>query len=381
MKKILFILPSLNTGGTTSSFLSIYNTIKDCYIIDVYPIINNGITIQGVNILNNNFFLEALFSKYSDVKGPRKIFTAFVKFLKFISKKIDFRIENYLYKKIAKKNMRYDVVIGFEEGIATTLASYFECNYKIAWIHCDYCRHYNCGKELNIYQRFNRIVCVSKYTSEVFISIYPELKGKVIYIYNILDYDAIKYKSKANIDDVKFSNDKFTIISVGRLSYVKRFEKIPFIARKIKERGIDFNWYILGPIFNKECYNDLVSEINKNNVEDVVFYIGNKTNPYPYFKRANILVTLSSSEACPMIFNEAKVLGIPVVTADFPSSYEFIQDGFDGRIISIEDMVNELSKMIEDKEYFYHFVNNISTSQYCNNDIIREIQLLFSAGA
>ena len=53
--------------------------------------------------------------------------------------------------------------------------------------------------------------------------------------------------------------------------------------------------------------------ISDHSVENEVICLGNKTNPYPYFKVADLLVSTSSSEACPMIFNEAKILNLPVM--------------------------------------------------------------------
>ena len=42
----------------------------------------------------------------------------------------------------------------------------------------------------------------------------------------------------------------------------------------------------------------------------------------------------SESEAQPMSINEALILGIPIVTTDFPSSREVVLDGYNGLIVS-----------------------------------------------
>ena len=77
--------------------------------------------------------------------------------------------------------------------------------------------------------------------------------------------------------------------------------------------------------------------------------MGAKTNPYPYFKAADLLVSTSESEACPMIFNEAKILGTPIVSANFGSSYEFIKQNIDGYVTPIEEMHIVIEKLIKDK--------------------------------
>ena len=101
-----------------------------------------------------------------------------------------------------------------------------------------------------------------------------------------------------------------------------------------------------------EDTDKIKTAIESNGVMDKVIMLGARTNPFPYLKRANLLVSTSESEACPMIFNEAKILGTPIVSANFGSAHEFIKQGVDGYISSIEEMHNTISKLIEDKDEY-----------------------------
>ena len=83
-------------------------------------------------------------------------------------------------------------------------------------------------------------------------------------------------------------------------------------------------------------------------MKDCVVYLGGKSNPYPYFKMADLLVCVSESEACPMIFNEAKLLNLPIVSTDFPSAFEFIDRDKDGRITQIEAMADTIADIISE---------------------------------
>ena len=53
----------------------------------------------------------------------------------------------------------------------------------------------------------------------------------------------------SEMHDGRFQKDGFTIVSVGRISAVKRFEAIPKVASDILKRGIRFKWYIIGISF------------------------------------------------------------------------------------------------------------------------------------
>lgn len=105
--------------------------------------------------------------------------------------------------------------------------------------------------------------------------------------------------------------------------------------------------------------------IERNNLSNIVFYLGHRTNPYPYFANADLYVCLSESEACPMVFNEAKCLGTPIVSTDFGSSHEFILSRKDGIIVPRERVfeaignyiqngciIHESSRVVEDNNDF-----------------------------
>ena len=310
MKKILFVLPSFSTGGTLSSFLSIYDYFKckyDIYVLGLSGNISNEFK-KSSKLLSTPLFTKLLLSKYSDLKTYEKLMAFPIKVINKVCRFLNISLDNTIYRIYANKiEGIYDIIIGFEEGPATKFTSLFANSRKIAWVHCDYSRTSNCKKELQIYERFEKIVCVSNYTKNIFIETYPSLEDRIIYIYNILNYNQIVSKSKLPISNKLYKNDVFTIISVGRFSGVKRFMEIPTIAMALKHRGLSFIWFVLGPI-SKENQDDFNHLINTNELEEHVVHLGNQVNPYPYFRNSDLLVCLSSSEACPMIFNEAKIL-------------------------------------------------------------------------
>ena len=184
-----------------------------------------------------------------------------------------------------------------------------------------------------------------------------------------MDSSAIIQKSKEQMDDERFSIDEFTIISVGRISAVKQFNLIPSIASSLKTRGLAFKWYILGGKHEIEPYQKLMQAISDYSVENEVICLGNKTNPYPYFKVADLLVSTSSSEACPMIFNEAKILSLPVVTNNFGSAHEFIVEGQDGQICSLTVMADVIDNIIRTKRRFNPHISTDFDEQHILSQI------------
>ena len=203
------------------------------------------------------------------------------------------------------------------------------------------------------YQLYDKIVCVSEFARSVFTKIYPSLDNKTIAIHNIIPVNEIRLKAKetASLDE-RYKTDAFTIVSVGRLDPVKKFDRIPVIAAQIKKlTAVPFVWYIIGGSRGYGQVDSFLSDaIEKNKVSSEVFLLGEKKNVYPYVGQANLYVCTSESESFPLAVNEAKALGIPVVTNSFPSVKESIVEGVDGRIVTIEDMAAVIVDIMESKE-------------------------------
>ncbi len=352
MKKILFVLPSFNYGGSTTSLLSILNSkLALEYSIHVFEMHkgDNKSPVLSKFDIGMNEWTNAFYSNFRTLSTKDK-FKAFL--LKILTQtRLKNRIEKWVVKitikRIEKNN--YDCIVAFLEKQATDFCQYFSVERKIAWIHCDYSKAYpRDDRDLQLYGRYDKIVCVSKSTRDSFLKYYPSLLDRTIFIYNLFDSNSIISKSKETIEDQNFDCKQFTIISVGRINKVKRFDLIPRIARNLCEKGLTFKWFIIGQPYGNEELSRLTHAIDEEDVNDYVVYLGGKSNPYSYFRMADLLVCVSESEACPMIFNEAKLLNLPIVSTDFPSAFEFIDKGQYGRITNIETMADTIAEIVSE---------------------------------
>jgi len=355
MKTILFIVSSRANAGTNSALSSLYNKIQKNYNIQVLTMDNSGHgNYEFLQHACTPFLLDTYTQDFSNLRGFSKFAGFFIKCIKRLAILLHYDFQTSLFKYVAnqiERKSHIDYVVGFQEGIAMNFAAQFKNPNKLTWIHCDYARAFpESHNELILYRRFKKIVCVSNFTREQFVSRYPSLSTRTTTIYNLLDEERILRLSCEPIEDSNFKNSVFTIISMGRMDPIKRFTLIPSIAQKIKERNLKFNWYILGGPKN-DTYKEIEKSIQKNNVSDCVILLGNKTNPYPYLKQSDLLVATSNSEACPMIFNEAKLCGTPIVTSNFGSAHEFISEDINGYVCSIEKIEEKIIDLIITTKY------------------------------
>ncbi len=379
--KILFVIPSFRNGGTITSLKNLLAQLDlSNYEIDVFAITNIGpnreFIDQYVNVMG--VALDEVSSKQSLKNSLKSTVFKFVKSTKKILEKFGIDISPIAFKsavsKLEKNN--YDIVIGFQEGQATRFISYFKNAKKIAWVRCDYSNMLKIGKikpQHNLYAKVDQIVCVSNYTKNVFVNLLPETKDKTIALHNLIDKDYIIKKSIDLKDfDPLFKFEGFKIVSLGRIDPVQRFSYIPKIISEIKNKKIPFKWFVIGGGEGAEK-ELLLKNIKYYNVENELILLGEKNNPYPYIKNADLLVSTSLSEACPNVINEAKILHTPIVSTDFGSIYEFIENNVNGLISPIETISEKIELMMSDKETYDRIKNNISQFEYINDDILNVI--------
>ena len=388
-KKILIVLPTLrNGGGVISGLKNMLSLLPinrfDFYVLPLGYSGANNVTLANCKILQDSFILTATDGVFDHSEHYRHKFPLWIcKVIFSLLNKIKMRTKfvNYLYRQVAKKYNGYDVVIGYQEGAATQFAQYIDSPYRIAWIHCDYAKYYELHKhrsEETMYSKYNKIVCVSKYTLNNFVSIYPSLDERSTFIYNLLDIQTIQKKSLDAFEDISFNKDITNIVSIGRINPVKQFHLIPQVISQVLENGVtNFRWILIGGV-DSRALEQINKEVERYGItEDHFKYIGPQFNPYPYIKNSDILVSTSSSEACPFVVNEARVLGVPVVSNNYPSIYEFIEDNINGKICTIDTMATTISNLIKSPKALGVLKQGMKEDRYNNETIVNQVRILF----
>lgn len=377
--QVLFIIPQLTHGGSNRSLQSIFASFPKSDWA-VYSLDTNTDTSLYSSVFGQRLLEQGMIYKFCvSNKLIRKTFNAFGNYLHIDLWAIVYSIEANRIKKL----IQCDTVVGFEESYATLFASYFKDVKKVAWMHCDYelYKIYSGGRdEHKLYAQFDKIIAVSRFAKEVFVRNFPEAKGKTTVIYNLLDTHQITESVECPITDEKFSVDIFTIVSVGRITEVKQFHKIPDLLARMKQMRPDIHlkWYIIGDgdAFLKQ---EIIRKTIEFSLHGELILLGAKDNPYPYIKQANLLVCTSRTESWSYVINEAKVLQTPVVTIRCGSSEEVVEHGETGYITTEQDLPALLVDLILDKDQIYtNIKQNVKQFCYDNNAIVQDLKECFS---
>lgn len=381
MKKILFVIPDLGLGGTNSSLEALYNTIKDLYCIKVFAISHQTrYRTFGFddNLMPQCRALSLLYTDFSKQSGMNRVLSFLIKslysFMRWFGVDIKRLISRFQIRKIESTNY-FDTIVAYQEGYATEFVSFFQNPRRIAWIHCNYDKWMPIdNSEELLYSQFSHIVCVSDYTASVFSNRYPSLKDRTVGIINFVETERVFKMGQCDVDDDRFQKKGFTILSAGRFHAVKRFSAIPAIADSLRKKEVCFHWYVIGDANDAVEISNFLENVSKYELAEYVKWLGGKSNPYPYFREADLYVCTSESEACPMVFIEAKLFGTPIVTTNFPSANEFIKDKVNGRIVPLEGVADAIYCLIVDSGVYNSYLGCIKQTPIDNCKQIDEVR-------
>lgn len=390
-KKVLFVLGAYNYGGTVFSTLNMLSYLKDSYDVHVMALAPYGPVkklYSQYQSVESSMKLQAFANMPNDAINGRiaKAKLLLYKLIKHFFLLLHCDITDSVFKREARKlnnKYQFDIVASTQEGISTKFVSLFEDPIKIAWFRSEYSvyRHQltdiQLAEEQRIYSRYNKIVCVSNTTKDDFCKYFDPIKERVIAIHNIQNIDDIRRKSQEAIED-PFDSETFNIVSVGRMAKQKQFYLIPRIAYEIKNTyGLTFKWYIIGDGNVGGELERFEDEMKKYGNFDVVIRLGSKLNPYPYIASADLLVNTSYYEACPRVVAEAQILHTPVVCADFSSANEFVQTGYNGYVVNIDNIASQIAELIADKSKYSVIKSNSLKYNGQNAYILDQLKTLF----
>lgn len=261
---------------------------------------------------------------------------------------------------ISPEKTYYDIVIGYGPGLATFYAiDKVKSGHKILWVDTDLEKaHFDLEYLRKFYDKADRVVVVDKSGVQRFSSIYPSFSNKVLTIRNIIPIIEIHRKAD---EDIGF-NDSYNgtrILSVGRLCEAKAFHLAVGAAAVLRDKGYSFRWYIVG-------WGALESElrrlIKQNSLDDNFILLGQKNNPYPFFKQTDIYVQTSIYEGSPLTIEEAIAFGKPVISTNIPAISEIITDGVNGLIseMNSESIADKIMYLLNNENLFKSISNNLS---------------------
>lgn len=355
MKKIAFKINSLNVGGIERLIIDTTNSLidKNYEIILIIDEKSNYIENQ-INNKIKVYFLDDFKNKF--IKNIEKKRNEGI-FFKSANEILKLFWNSYIAKKVNKilKDNKIDIFINYS-GEGVKYIKKINVQKKILWNHASISgknekKLNRMGKRI---KEYDLIVCVCDELKEEYIKYFPELKNKIIRIYNFIDekrIDLLKEEvSDLNEEDKKLIKNKY-FLSVGRLANGKGFETTITAFSILKSKGYKEKLYIIGEGNHRK---ELEKQIKEYGLENEIFLLGRRLNPYIWLKNSEIFIQSSFKEGFGLVTVEAMYCNIPVISSNYRcGAREILENGKYGELYNVgseKELAEKMEKLLENKD-------------------------------
>ena len=227
---------------------------------------------------------------------------------------------------------------------------------RFAWMH-----GYDNGLTLKAeYERIGKVVCVSKFNADR-LKKEAENAFNVEYAYNLVDDEEIRKKGLETIPVQR--PDCIQFVTVGRMSPEKGYVRLLEICQRLKIAGYHFKIWLIGDGPQKE---ELEVKAKELDVEGIVEFLGQKSNPHAYTAKADVFICSSFDEGYSTACTEAIILGVPVITTDVSGGQEIIDEAECGLIVpkdSDDALYQAMRKVLENEEIVANWKKTLSVTR------------------
>ena len=343
MKSILFLIHDLSHGGAEKVLVNLVNNMDPAkFDITVLAMFGGGVNEQ---FLKPHIRYRTIF---------RKPFRGNSHLMKLFSPKT-------LHRLFIKEH--YDIEISYLEGpCARVISGCADPDTKlVSWIHIEQktairasISFRSINEAAECYNRFHLLVGVSQTVLNDFLSVFP-ITAPMTVLYNTNETLQIHDRSCEIIDERIFLPDEVNLIGIGKLMPKKGFDRLCRIVKRLHDERYSVHLYLLGVGSQRKMLEQYVI---KEQLTDVVTFLGYQTNPYKYLKNSDIFVCSSYSEGFSTAATEALIVGTPVVTTLVSGMKEMLGENNEYGIITDNDedaLYEGIRRLLDDPALLEHY--------------------------
>lgn len=389
-KKILFVINALDGGGAEKSLVSLLHELekyKNEYSIDLLIPYEKGLFYEQIpGYVHKASISEPLYYMTHPIKDllkNKKVNLMYwIKKLQWIIKQK--RLINAssgmreqalwaLWKQsIPVLEDYYDIAVSYLNGCP----NYFvmdkvNARKKILWIHNEYQKiGYDSKYDEEYYREADEIVTISDSCAESFIDIFPQFSKKIKVIENISSGKLIhQMADEAMLDDEFKAYGGYKILSIGRLVEQKNFILAIESAKTLRDSapGLNFKWFFIG---KGPLEDELRTAVEQYALQDTVYFLGVRANPYPYIRQADIFAQTSLFEGKSIVIDEAKILQKSIVCTNYTTVRDSLEDGVTGLVVEMNAVAisKAIKRLLEDEDLQNKLKQNLQSFSAGNSN-------------
>lgn len=351
MKRLFFLLGSMNVGGVEKSFLSLLSTLP----VNEYEVHLGLLQVKGgfMDYLPKEVKVHHIdcYDKYWRIINdpPRQVIKDFIRrgqvvdalihSLLYIQFKLTgnrYWFYKYLMRKTPMMSETFDAAVAYAGP--SQMIDYYVCEKvkakkKYGWIHFDVTKFgIDCGMTKKLYSAYEKIFVVSQTAKERFDRLFPSLRTKTEVRYNVVSKEKIRSLAA---EGTTFNDDYegIRILTVGRLSKEKGQDVAIQALKILRGKGFDVKWYFVG---DGKLRDECETIARQSGCADSVVFLGTQVNPYAFMRDCDIYVQPSRHEGFCITLAEALCFCKPIVATCFTGAEEQLKNRANGYVCGMD---------------------------------------------
>ncbi|MFR8229533.1 MAG: glycosyltransferase [Anaeromassilibacillus sp.] len=382
-KRLIFVNNNLHSGGIQRSLLNLLANLQGQCQITLLLMSDTGEYREQlppeIQVLHCPPLLRILGMSQRELwpkaKGLYFLRSFLVVLCRIIGNSLPLRVLSFFQKQLGP----YDIAISCMQserpsilyGGANEIVLYrIQAEKKIAMVHADIL---HCGSNTpavrKLYGQFDSILTCSKGCRDHFLCAFPELRDLVRVVPNFHDFVGISYFSNQN--PVVYPRDKIHVITVARLSGEKGLERALEAVQACVAAGIPISYQIVGDGPKRAALQKYAVKLG---VSACVAFHRFQENPYRFMRNADLFLLPSYHEAAPLVFTEAKYLGLPILATHTSSVRELILEDHAGWVCenTTQDIVHCLKQVCSNPKVLKEKRDWLSRRMYTNEEAAKQ---------
>lgn len=228
-------------------------------------------------------------------------------------------LQRLLRRKAYRKFGQYEIAIDFNSyQIGCALgATCVQAKQHVSWIHNDVGIKYAEEWKYRVlwalfrgkFKYFDGFVAVSPGLAAPFRTLARTGDKPIYVINNYIDTEEIFSKMMEKVDDLVVDPACFNLVAVGKLCHQKAYDVMMQVIADVVKVRPEVRLYVIGDGPDREA---LLRQRTQLELEEHVFFLGKRANPFPYLHMMDAFLSTSRYEGQPLNIMEAKAVGLPI---------------------------------------------------------------------
>lgn len=381
-KKVLFMIGNLESGGVSKSMVNLLQAFdRECYDVSLWIGSPGGLyqdlVPDNVRIIRDPLASYAL----QGIRGVMPLFlrghwmTLLLSVTRLLLSRVDKAAAGWLLSRMfVPLKDEYDAIIDYngQHQLYFMVDKLKACK-KITFFHSDY-------SQWNFYQRIDKkyfpkvdaICSISPHCVQVLKETFPDCASKMSLVENITSPRLINKLAEEEAEGMADVPQRHQLVTIGHVCPEKGTDLAIQAAAILKNGGLPFKWHFIGCIHDKAKYASLLRQYH---VEDCVEFMGMKQNPYPYIKKASIIVHPSRFEGKSIALDEAKLLCKPIVVTRFSTVNDQFADGYNASIcdMTAESLAASIMELSADADKREQYISHLHQDMTDNSNEVEKL--------